>query len=162
MRKVWEPLHSREQTGRQMYNLVARFSGDLQRITTRKNGKNVPLASLTLGEYHSFVRRLPYKRDDKPVEVIARPRIALSRVNETGGIDCKKKGILMGAWFAENGFPAVSGFRFVAVSTKPNRAIHHVMPQVNIGGAWLNADATYSNQRLFSPKRVTKYEVLKP
>ena len=162
MRKVWEPLASREQTGRRMYNLVARFSGDLQRITTTKNGKNVPLASLTLGEFHRLVREIPYMRDEKPVEVVARPKYILSGINGEYSADCKKKGILMGAWFVENGFPAVTGFRFVAVSTKPSRSIHHVMPQVNIDGAWLNADATYDNQRLFSPKRVTRYEVLKP
>ena len=159
MRKVSEPLASRGQTGRRMYALAA-MSGDLQSIYVHDKGRPVTLASLPFPRFYNFVRRIPYRRDDAPVEVVARPRYLVERAS--GGLDCKKKAILLGAWLNANGYRPMKEWRFVAMSSKPSGSIHHVFPQVNMSGEWKNADATYRYMRLLQPKRVTAMEILKP
>jgi hypothetical protein len=149
-----ERLKNKNQTGKEMKRLIGRYSSDLQTVYVRKGGKLVPFSSLSLMEVFDIVRRIPYRQDIKPIEVIARPNGILK--NAPVGMDCKKKAILIAAYLKERGIP----FRLVASSRKPNRRIHHVFPQANIAGKWLNMDATYSYYRPFQLKPVTKAEIL--
>jgi hypothetical protein len=142
-----------------MYALAA-LSGDLKSIYVQDKGRSVSLADLPLTRFYNLVRKIPYRRDDNPVEVVARPRYLIERAR--GGLDCKKKATLLGAWFNANGYKPMKDWRFVAMSSKPSGAIHHVFPQVNMSGTWRNADATYRYMRLLQPKQVTAIEVLKP
>jgi hypothetical protein len=163
VRRIEERLYSKDQTGRKMYGLIQKYSGDLRNTYIRKNGRLVSLASLPLLDYYNVVRKMPYLRDKKPVETIARPRLLLN--GEFSGVDCKKKAILIGSWLRLNGrrsIPGFQGWRLISVSTRPDKKIHHVFPQVKIGGEWLNLDATYSDYKPFQKKLVTKAEVLKP
>lgn len=107
-----------------------------------------------------MVRKIPYRRDDSPIEVVARPKYLIERA--AGGLDCKKKAVLLGAWLNANGFQPLKDWRFVAMSSKPSGQIHHVFPQVNMAGEWKNADATYRYMRLMQRKKATAMEVLKP
>lgn len=150
-----EPLKNKDQTGKAMYRLINRYSGDLHAVYVRKDGQLVPFSSLSLMEAFDLIRRIPYRRDIKPIEVISRPNGILK--NAPVGMDCKKKAILIAAYLKERGIP----FRLIASSRKPNRRIHHVFPQMNVAGKWLNADATYPHYQLFQQKPVTKAEVLK-
>jgi hypothetical protein len=159
MRWKTEPLHDRRQTGRRMYALAA-LSGDLSSIYIHDKSRPVPLSRLPLPRFYNLVRRIPYRRDDNPVEVVARPKYLIERAR--GGLDCKKKAVLLGAWFNANGYRPLKDWRFVAMSSKPSGSIHHVFPQINLSGEWRNADATYKYMRLLQPKRVTSFEVLKP
>jgi hypothetical protein len=139
------PLFSKSQTGRAMYRLVEAFHGDIG-----------ALAGRSLPEYFSFVKRIPYLRDRKGTETVARPRLLLT---EFPALDCKKKAILIAAWCKAHGIP----YRFVACSERPDRMIHHVFPQAAIGRRWRNLDATYPKYRMFEKKpRLTRAEVLKP
>lgn len=149
-----ESLHNKRQTGRRMYSLVSRYSGDLDTVKAKNGARAIPLSQFQLLDFFDFVRSLPYRRDNAPIEVVARPRRILEE--SPRGIDCKKKAILVASWLRANGLP----YRFLAVSTRPNKAIHHVYPQVRISGQWLNLDATYANYRPFSVKTVTASEVL--
>jgi hypothetical protein len=142
-----------------MYALAA-LHGDLSRVHVTRNGRPVPLAQLPLPEFYGMVRQIPYRRDNRPIEVVARPRYLIERAHL--GLDCKKKAVLMGAWFNAHRLRPGRDWRFVAVSTKNSGSIHHVFPQVNLSGSWKNADGTYRYMRLFAPKRVTAIEVLKP
>ena len=147
-------LKNKDQTGKEMHRLIGRYSSDLNSIYVRKDGKMIPFSSLTLMEAFDIVRRIPYRQDIKPIEVIARPNGILK--NAPVGMDCKKKAILIAAYLKERGIP----FRLIASSRKPNKRIHHVFPQANIAGKWLNMDATYSHYKPFQLKPVTKAEVL--
>jgi len=147
-------LRDKRQTGREMYRLAGRFSGDLDAVKVRRGTRLRPLSTFSLPEIFDFVKSLPYRRDTRPIEVVGRPRTLLLGAN--AGLDCKKKSVIMGAWLHRNRLP----YRFMSVSTRPNRAIHHVFPQVRIDGTWLNLDATYSRYRPFQVKRVTAAEVL--
>lgn len=141
------PLTSKEQTGREMYRLVeiGQAANDLGE-----------LASLPLLSFYTRVKNIPYKRDKKGTETIARPRLLLS---EFPSLDCKKKAILMAAWFRANKVP----FKFIAVSENPSRKFHHVFVIAKVTGKWRNVDATYSHYNLFEKKpRVTNHQVLKP
>jgi hypothetical protein len=149
-----ETLRDKRQTGRAMYRLAGRFASDLDAVKVRRGSRLVPLSAFSLAGIFDFVRTLPYKRDVKPVEVVARPRTLL--LGSNGGLDCKKKAVILGAYCHRNRLP----YRFMAVSTRKNRSIHHVFPQVKIDGNWLNLDATYSHYKPFSPKLVTAAEVL--
>ena len=142
-----------------MYALAA-LHGDLSSIYIHDKGRPVSLSPLPLPRFYNMVRRMPYRRDDNPVEVVARPRYIIERAMR--GSDCKKKAIVLGAWFNANGYRPLKDWRFVAMSSKPSGAIHHVFPQINLSGRWKNADATYRYMRLLQPKRVTAIEVLKP
>ena len=147
-------LKNKDQTGKEMHRLIKQYSSDLNSVYVRKDGKMIPFSSLTLMEAFDIVRLIPYRQDIKPIEVIARPNGILK--NAPVGMDCKKKAILIAAYLKERGIP----FRLIASSRKPNKRIHHVFPQANIAGKWLNMDATYSNYKPFQLKPVTKAEVL--
>lgn len=138
-----------------MKMLIGRFARDLDRVSVRVGGRSRALSSLSLPEIHSVVKNIPYKKDTEPVEVIARPARLLNG-EFYSGIDCKKKAIIIGAWAKKNGVP----YRLIASSRRPDRKYHHVFPQVRIGGAWVNTDATYKNMRLGENKTGTAFEVL--
>lgn len=128
-----------------MYRLIERFHQDLGR-----------LAKMPLPEFFDYVKRIPYLRDVKGRETVARPGLLLK---EFPALDCKKKAILICAWARANGVP----FRLVACSERPDRKIHHVFPQVKQGDRVRNVDATYAKYSLYQKKpRLTRAEVLKP
>lgn len=128
-----------------MYRMVEQFHGDIGGMAGR------PLA-----EFFGYVKQLPYQRDKRGSETVARPALLLS---EFLALDCKKKAILIAAWCKANGIP----YRFIACSERPDKMIHHVFPQAAIGKKWRNLDATYSKYRLFQKKPgLTRAEVLKP
>lgn len=153
MRFILQDLFDKDQTGAEMYRIIEQFSDDLDRIQIIYNGKKKPFSRLSLLEAFDVIRSIPYKQDTAPVEIVSRPAYI---TNETGA-DCKKKSILMGSFLKKNGIP----FRLVAVSTMPDRRVHHVFTQAKINGEWKNLDPTYSNAEPFEQKTVTKYEVLK-
>lgn len=152
-----EPLADKSQTASRIKSLVKRYYTDLDSAVVSGislSGDSVPLSSLPLSDYFNFVRKIPYRRDVKPIEVIARPKHILTYRNL--GMDCKKKAILMGSYFQSHGIP----YRFIGSSQREDRKVHHIFPQIKQNGKWLNADATYSDYRLYEPKRLTYCEVL--
>jgi hypothetical protein len=134
-------LTDRAQTGRQIYRIVKGFWRDIG-----------PGIETTLGEWFNFVRNIPYKEDPQSAEILARPSYLLD-FRRFRRMDCKKKAILIASWLEGHGIP----WRLVAVSERPDRAVHHVFPQGLIGGQWRNIDATYPNYKLFEPKTAVTY-----
>lgn len=138
------PHKGRADTGRWMYYLAEKYAGDV-----------AALGALSLPEYFRLVSNMPYKNDETAFrdpfrEVVARPAFILQMAqnDRIGGIDCKKKAILIGAWSQLNGLP----WELVAMSEQPDKEIHHVFPLVLLGNKWINADATYPRYRLGAPK----------
>ncbi len=140
-----KPLTDKSQTAAAMYDLVEKFATDVKQF-----------ANLPLPKFFRKVANMPYKQDRAGREVVARPwwGMALAR---GGGIDCKKKSIIIAAWFRLRGIP----FRFVGSSSKRvlfgKPPIHHVFPQGyfcadDYGCEWRNVDATYPQNRLFQKK----------
>lgn len=142
------PLTDRRQTGEAMYHLSRRYAHDLDEFED-ETGRM--LSKMPFQEYYNLVRSIPYSQDRKEVEVIARPRIILTN----GPGDCKKKAILMGSWFDRNKIP----YRFVAVSSRPDGRIHHVITEAMSGGEWVQVDATYIGNVL-GPQKWTNRQVL--
>lgn len=153
---IRQRLKSKNQTGREMYRLVDRTAGDLKKIMCGDNGNKTTAAKMPLVNYFNFVKNIPYRRDPKPREIIARP-IHIARFSNLGA-DCKKKAIMMAAWAKSNKIP----FRFVASSRRPDKRVHHVFTQARIAGQWVNLDATYPKNKIAMPRNDTKREVLKP
>ena len=149
-----QKLRSKDQTGGEMHRLINSYSRDLHDIMVMRNGMMVPFVSLPIDSAFDFVRRIPYRRDTKPIEVVARPREIFLHRNI--GMDCKKKAIALASYLRERGLP----YRLIASSRLPSRRIHHVFPQICICGQWLNFDATYPHYRPFQRKFVTRTEVL--
>jgi len=147
-------LSDKKETAEKMYYLVNRYFRDLSKFKTKKNGKIVPVTELNIIEFFDLVRSIPYRKDVKPIEVVSRPKYILKF--RKSGADCKKKGILMGAYLKYNNLP----YRFMSSSRKPSGRIHHVFPQIFINGKWKNLDATYSHYKPFQKKIVTNSEVL--
>ncbi|HSW65494.1 MAG TPA: hypothetical protein VLH56_19615 [Dissulfurispiraceae bacterium] len=144
-------LDSRKQTGKRMRWLVQQFAADLNSIMV--NGRS--MADLSAQDVFDFVRTIPYKRDTRPIEVIARPRYIMDLAKS--GIDCKKKAVLLASWATLNGVP----WRFIGMSSRPDGQIHHVFPQFQDAlGNWINYDATYSRYSIGQQKRITKAEIL--
>jgi hypothetical protein len=152
MRVEIVPLVDKQQTGRAMHRLVERFAGDLDQVFVR--GYRLPLSRWPLPAYHEFVKRIPYRIDAKPREVVARPALLLGAIRH--GADCKKKNVLMCAWAKRNRVP----YRMLASSNRPDRVITHTYPEFRIAGEWVNVDATYRWHRLGERKRNTATEIL--
>jgi hypothetical protein len=158
MYQIREPLTDRDQTAKRIKLLVERFHGDLDNVfIPLRNGGIRKMSDMTLQDFFNFVRRIPYRRDTTnphPKEIISRPHYIVKHRNL--GMDCKKKAILLGSFLRCQGIP----YRFIGSSQRRDRRVHHIFPQAFIGGNWKNVDATYSDYRLFQPKRVTFSEVL--
>lgn len=152
-----EPLKDKEQTAKKIYQIVNEFYLDLHSVMVpvKKRGQTLRASDLSLQEFFDIVRNIPYRRDPRPVEVVARPYYLFK--HQKLGIDCKKKAILIASYLKANGIP----FRFIGSSNRPDRRIHHIFPQALIDGEYKNVDATYSQYRLFQPKNVTAWEELK-
>jgi len=151
------PLRDRHQTASAMRRIIRQYAGDLlkgKKITNR-DGRDVPPGRLSLEEMFDFVKDIPYKTDIEPSEIIGRPKILLEGAD--GGLDCKKKAILMAAWCEVNGTP----WELFGSSIRKDKDIHHVFPGVCLNGkTWTNIDATYPENRIGERKNVTAAEVL--
>jgi len=154
MNIIREALHKKEQTAEKMYWLIEAFHTDLEQISLETPSGVKPLSVLSPEEFFDFVRKIPYKRDTRPVEVIARPYYLIK--DRKKGLDCKKKSILMGSYFRINGIP----FRLIGSSSREDEKIHHVFIQGKIAGKWENFDCTYSHYRPYEIKHVTQAVVL--
>ena len=126
------PLHSVNQTGSEMERLVRTYHADIDHLV------HLPLKS-----FYDLTKRLPYKPDPKFQEFVQRPSFTLS--GQARHRDCDDKAVLMGAYLYKNNVP----FRFVAVSHRKDRPLHHVLLQANIGGKNKIIDPTYPKNRLF-------------
>lgn len=153
---IKKPLKSKNQTGREMYKMVNSTAADLKGIFFGSNGLSISADRLPLVEYFNYVKNIPYRRDPKPREILARPA-HIAKFSELGA-DCKKKALMIAAWLKLNKIP----FRFIAASRRPDKRIHHVFPQGRIADQWVNLDATYKRYRIGMPRSDTKQEVLKP
>jgi len=147
-------LYDKEQTAKKMKFVIGRFFNDLQKIKIRKDKKIVPLPSLTVVEFFYIVRSIPYRKDNSPIEIIARPKHILR--HKSLGMDCKKKSILMSSFLKLKNIP----YRLMGVSRKRDKKIHHVYTQGLINGNWRNLDATYGYCKPFQKKLITNCEVL--
>jgi len=148
------PLHDKEQTARKIKDIVNRFYFDLDAIFVARGKSNMKLSDFSLPAFFDFVRKIPYRRDPRPVEVVARPYYLFKHRNL--GIDCKKKSILIAAFLKSKGIP----YRFIGSSNRADKKIHHIFPQAKIDNEYVNVDATYKEYKLFGPKTVTAWEVL--
>ena len=150
---TFRPLTSKDETGREMYRLIESYYGDLDKIFIRRNGKFVPFSSLPMLDAFNVVKRIKYRRDSQPVEVVSRPlNIA---IHSPLGMDCKKKSIFLSSYLRGNGIP----YRLIASSKRADGRFHHVFPQCFLG-SWHNLDATYSHNKPFQKKTITRAEVL--
>ncbi|MDD5688607.1 MAG: hypothetical protein PHE88_12335 [Elusimicrobia bacterium] len=147
-------LKSKNETGTEMHRLIDSYYHDLDHVKVSRHGQLIPFSSLPINEAYNFVRRIPYRKDTKPVEVVARPGEIIRQRNK--GMDCKKKAIVLSAYLRRRGLP----YRLIASSRLPTGRIHHVFPQIGFCGLWLNFDATYPYYRPFETKRITNMEVL--
>lgn len=148
------PLKDKEQTARKIKALVNSFYNDLDSIFVINRGTNVKVPDLSLQDFFNLLKNIPYRRDPRPVEVVARPYYLFKYRNL--GLDCKKKAIMSAAYAKYRGLP----YRFIGSSNRPDKKIHHIFVQIKLDGEWLNFDNTYKEYKLFGPKQVTAWEVL--
>jgi hypothetical protein len=160
MHKEQYDLFDKGETARRIKQLVKKYAADLDGIYQDDGkGKN-PLSSLSIVDFFDIVRLIPYRKDLKPIEVIARPYYILK--HRALGMDCKKKSVLMASFFSLKKIP----FRFIGSSRRPDKRIHHIFVQAKIhsGGSpsskFENYDATYKNYSPEMSKDVTAWEVL--
>jgi hypothetical protein len=149
-----EPLFDKKQTSDKIKKIVAKFYTDLAAVEIIQDGEPIRAADMDLNQFYNFVRSIPYRRDKKPREIIARPFLILK--HNRLGMDCKKKTILIGAWARWHNIPC----RYIGSSTRADHKIHHIFPQLKISGDWINVDATYPEYRIGEKKVVTKAEIL--
>jgi len=136
-------LTDKNETAEEIKNIVEKYYNDIG-----------GLANLSMGDYYAFVKKIKYRMDMSPVEVVSRPKHILK--HKSLGMDCKKKSILIASYLKKNGIP----YRFICTSNKPTKRIHHIFVQGNFAGDWKNIDATYNRYKLFEKKKVTKAEYL--
>lgn len=150
------PLVDKEQTAAAMHAVVTNHANDLDGVSVVLNGNTRLLSSMSISEMFDYIRKIPYRFDPKPREIVARPSLLLEL--QGVGIDCKKKAILMAA-FLQRYYPEIP-WRFVSTSRRPDKRITHVFVQAFIGDAWINLDCTYFPYYPGQPKVVTNMELL--
>jgi hypothetical protein len=148
------PLRDRKQTSCEIKRLVNEHYSDLDIIYVPVGGSLVPLSSFSFEKYFDYIRKLPYKRDKAPIELIGRPAWIMEA--RAKGMDCKKKACMVAAWLKYHKIP----FRFIASSGREDKQIHHIFPQMYQRGVWVNVDATYSDYSIGQQKTVTAKEIL--
>lgn len=116
----------------------------MARLSTQYAADLGDKAHWPLEKFFGYVKNLPYRRDPKNMESIARP--ALTMQDAFPWRDCDDKAILLGAWCASNFVP----FRFVASSKRPDKVLHHVYLEAR-GAKPIILDATYSHNKLGAP-----------
>lgn len=135
-----EKLDSKYQSVNEILRLAEQYSNDLSKYF-----------SMNISDFFNFVKNIKYVMDKKPIEIVKRPSLIL----KAGSADCKKKTILCIAYFIRNKI----SFRLIGSSTRKNKNIHHIFPQIFINGSFKNFDATYSKNKLFEKKIVTNFEI---
>lgn len=145
--KRW-PLNSKYRTVEEIKTAVNRYYQDL---------KNFPqVLKMDFPAFYNFVKMLPYTRDIKDAEIVSRPKYLLTIFP---ALDCKKKSILIGSFMRLKHGPG--SYRFVLSSNRPDGNIGHIFTQVFANGKWINADATYSSNKIGSKKKVTNFEIVR-
>lgn len=153
---IARPLRTKDQTGQEMHRLIKRYNTDVDKIAITDGGNTVPFSRLPINQAFDVVKNIRYRRDNSPVEVVARPAIAMQ--NTDTGLDCKKKAIVLSSYLKRRGIP----YRLVSTSRRRDGRIHHVFPQVKFGNGYLNLDATLPDYQPFTAKTgITRKEVLK-
>ncbi len=153
-----EPLKNKAQTARRIKHLIEQFYTDLKLCFVQDGNRLIPLSDITLKQYFNFVKNIPYRRDPKPFEIVARPYYILK--HRALGHDCKKKAVLVGAYLRMKNYK----YRAIGASSRPDKKVHHIYLELfdKKSGQWLPVDATYNHYKLFEPKtQETFREVLK-
>lgn len=140
-----EPLKDRHQTARRIKHLVEQFYLDLNLAFIVKDQRQIPLSKLSLKDFFSFVKNIPYRRDPKPIEITARPYYIIK--HRALGMDCKKKGTLICSYLRMKNYK----YRAIGSSTRPDKAVHHIYFELYDPAArsWQPVDATYPENVLF-------------
>jgi hypothetical protein len=142
-----EPLFNKEQTVWKISELCKNFCSDLDMITF----SGLPLSLMTPKNYYDYIRSIPFRLDEKPVELVGRPL----RLIELDNADCKKKSIFIGSYAERNRIP----YRFCVVSQRRDRRFHHIYPELFVMGAYTSFDATYPYYFIGMNKKYTAKEV---
>lgn len=147
MRLSSVPLKSKYQTVDEVKHAVDTYYTDLTAFPD--------LTKMNVVQFFEYVKNIPYVRDMKESEVVSRPKYLLTMFP---ALDCKKKSILFGSYMRLKYGPY--SYRYVISSNRPDGAIGHIFTQVCSKGKWLNADCTYSHNKMAEPKKVTNYEIM--
>jgi hypothetical protein len=142
------PLNSKYQTVAEIRFAVDKYFNDLKAFPD--------ILKMTLPEYFNYVKNIPYTRDIKNSEIVSRPKYLLTIFP---ALDCKKKSILMGSYMRLKHGPG--SYRFCLSSNRPDGHIGHIFTQIFANGKWINADATYSHNKLGKIKKVTNFEIVR-
>lgn len=153
-----EPLKDKAQTGQKMYSLVRNYADDLDLVLVKLNGKLVALSNVPFESLFDIVKNIPFQRDGKPVELLARPYHAFKMALQGRGLDCKKKAVIIASWIHKNYGPGF--YRFVATSNRADKKITHTFPEIAVNRKWYPVDATYRENKPFQKSGLTKKVVL--
>lgn len=116
------------------------------------------LIHYSFADFYELVKNIPYRNDPSILynsEIIARPKYLF----RAGELDCKKKAVLIAA-YCNAQKPRIS-YKFAAISERPDKALHHVLPIVNINSGWIVADPTYRKYYIGQGKtNLTKFRII--
>jgi hypothetical protein len=151
MDELREPLIDKRQTSDAIKKIIGSYNDDLKNIFVG----DVPLSDFGLRDFYNFVKNIPFRKDPRPIEIIARPYLIVK--HKDLGMDCKKKSVLVGSYCEYNNIP----YRLVISSKRGDKKCHHIFVQIEgPDGSWKNVDATYPEYNIFEPKSVTYAEVV--
>jgi len=148
MRAELVTLFDKYQTVSEIKKMIRDFYNDLLEFPG--------LTGMNINEYYNFVKNIPYVRDISKTEIVSRPKYLLTVFD---ALDCKKKSILMGSYMKLN--HGDGSYRLCLSSNSPDKNIKHIFTQIILNGNWINADATYSKNKIGQLKKVTNFEIVK-
>lgn len=135
-------MRSRSQTAKDIYELAKEFYPDL-----------LEFKDYTLEEFYNVVQSVPFGMDEdyyspqgEHWEVVPRPAYILNR-DIFPFIDCKKKTILLSAFFE------LKGWDYLLTATSEHEGDpHHIFILLWTGDDWQAVDATKEDDYLFKLK----------
>jgi transglutaminase-like putative cysteine protease len=144
--KAW-PLNSKYRTVQEIKYAVHKYAGDLKEFPD--------IMKMNVSRFYDYVKNFPYSRDVPESEIVSRPKYLLTLFPS---LDCKKKAILFASFMYLKHGPG--SYRFVISSNRKDGQIGHIFTQIFSGGRWINADATYSHNKIGGAKKVTNFEIV--
>lgn len=114
----------------------------------------LPWALLPFDDVFYLIASIPFHADPPDRELLQRPLYTLTMTGPGG--DCDDKSIAMASW----AFAADIPWQFVAIQRPDRDRLHHVYPELYIGGRWVPADATYAFNRPGTERPYTNKVIL--
>lgn len=144
-------MHSEPKIGQLQYKNYKDVDNTLSEIKKliKESAQRIPENSLydvfdnyDLQQIYNYVRNVKYVLDPIGAATAGGEDVELLKApwaTDLFGGDCDCKSIFLGMYFERHKIP----YRMAVISSRPDKELHHIYPEIFLNGQWLAFDATY-------------------